>query len=88
MLIASALRTNNNLELLDIEDNEITIAGHEALREALFDYSAFDIAVSDSNQTCRIEGLNSSSSCTRRIRGRICTLSSTMATTRVSTHKY
>ena len=70
MLIASALRTNNNLELLDIEDNEgITIAGHEALRAALFDYSASDIGrtilntVSDSNQTCRIVGLNFSSSC-------------------------
>ncbi|EJK71300.1 hypothetical protein THAOC_07281 [Thalassiosira oceanica] len=70
MLFANALRTNNNLELLDIDDNEeITIAGHEELRAALFDYSAFDVgrtilnAVSDSNQTCRIRGMDSSLGC-------------------------
>ncbi|EJK44214.1 hypothetical protein THAOC_37268, partial [Thalassiosira oceanica] len=70
LLFANALRANSNLELLDIADNEeITIAGHEELRAALFDYSAFDVgrtilnAVSDSNQTCRIIGMDSSLGC-------------------------
>ena len=70
MLVANALRTNHNLKLLDIEGNGgITIAGHEALSMVLFDHPIYDVgrtilnSVSDSNHTCRIKGLDSSSSC-------------------------
>jgi len=53
--IASALKHNTKLEILELEDNNFTSAGWEALGKAVFDKTSLNSAA-DSNHTCIIGG--------------------------------
>lgn len=53
-LFASALRTNNTLQVLDLGENKkITEKGGSILRRALYDVSGFN-AMFDCNHTCKV----------------------------------
>ena len=57
VLIASALKRNTNLRNLHLGRNDITDVGRDALRSAVFDSRSLN-AVSDSNHSCCIDGLD------------------------------
>mmetsp|Transcript_36012 Transcript_36012/g.75826 ORF Transcript_36012/g.75826 Transcript_36012/m.75826 type:complete len:300 (-) Transcript_36012:97-996(-) len=56
ILIANSLKQNTNLKKLVLDDNEITSAGRDALRKAVFDSTSLN-SISDSNHSCCVEGL-------------------------------
>jgi len=59
LLIAAALRTNDRLKSLDLEGNDLTEEGVNALEGAIRDETSLN-ALSDSNHSCRIIGVSES----------------------------
>ena len=57
ILVARALKRNTNLRRLRLGQNDITVIGRDALRNAVYDCTSLN-AVAASNHTCNIEGLD------------------------------
>ena len=56
VMIARALKQNTNLDILCIDQNDITDTGRDAIRTAIFDSTSLN-AMADSNHSCRIMGI-------------------------------
>ena len=57
VLIARALKHNSTLQILGLEENNITKFGRSALSKALYDTTSLN-SMSDCNHTCEISGIN------------------------------